>query len=254
MTTDLKRGFDVEIVPSRARARTASLRYTTGGRFVLSVPAGIPQKWIQEFLSARRGWMEKTLQKAERLAGSRRIAEGAVIETGYYSLRVLADQNLSYPQYRVVRNNKERNSVFYLAPEFFFPENAEKLYLHLEKYLLSQVVKFGSAALLERARYWAGLHKIKVKDFFVRVQKSRLGYCTFDDRIMLNGRLLFASQRLQDYVICHELAHTKHKNHSKRFWEYLEKLFPGAKAADKLLRDSAAYSMRVSPPTPGEGA
>ncbi|MBX3720224.1 MAG: DUF45 domain-containing protein [Turneriella sp.] len=247
MTTDLKRSFDVEIVASRARARSASLRYTPGGKFVLSVPAGTPEKWVQEFLLARRGWMEKTLQKAERLAGLRRITEGAVIETGYYSLQVFADANLRYPQYRVVRDNKERNSIFHLAPEFFLAENAEKLYLHLEKYLLSQLVKFGSAALLERARYWANLHKIEVKDFFVRVQKSRLGYCTFDDRIMLNGRLLFASQRLQDYVICHELAHTKHKNHSKRFWAYLEKLFPGAKAADKLLRDSAAYSMRTSP-------
>ena len=63
---------------------------------------------------------------------------------------------------------------------------------------------------------------------------------------LLRGREA-ADQRTIDYVICHELAHTKHKNHSKRYWAYLEQLFPGAKAADKLLRDSSVYSMRVTP-------
>ena len=150
---------------------------------------------------------------------------------------------LIFPKYRVVRHAKESSATFYLAPGFFEEQNQEKLHGNLEKYLLAQMMKAGTKALVERAHYWADLHAIKVKEIFVRVQKSRLGYCTHDDRIMLNGRLLFAPQRLRDYVICHELAHTKHKNHSKQYWAYLEKLFPGAKAADKQLRDSSVYSM-----------
>ncbi len=241
MTTDL----DVDVIYSRTRRRTALLKYTPQGRFVLSVPDGSPEGWIREFLTSRRAWMEKVRQRADRQSGGRTVPEGAQIQTAHYALTVLADPALKYPQYRVDRKNKERKSTFHLAPEFFLPENTEKLYTHLEKYLLAQMVKFGTPALLERARYWAELHGIRVKEFFVRVQKSRLGYCTHDDRIMLNGRLLFAPQRLIDYVICHELAHTKHKNHSKSYWAYLEKLFPGARAADKMLRDGSVYSMRI---------
>lgn len=243
MTTDL----NVDVIFSRTRRRTASLKFTPQGRFVLSVPDGSPESWIREFLASRRKWMDKIRQKAAREKGLRSIPDGSRIETPYYSLHVLSDVALTYPQYRVDRRLKERLSVFHLAPGFFLPENTEKLHTQLEKYLLSQLIKFGSSALMERAQYWANLHGIRVKDFFVRVQKSRLGYCTHDDRIMLNGRLLFADQRTIDYVICHELAHTKHKNHSKSYWAYLEKLFPGAKAADKLLRDSSVYSMRVTP-------
>lgn len=241
MTTDL----NVEVIFAGTRRRTASLKYTREGRFVLSVPDSAPESWIREFLASRRKWMEKIKQKAVRENGLRSIPDGSRIETPYYSLQVLSDDALTYPQYRVDRRLKERISIFHLAPGFFLPENAEKLHTQLEKYLLSRLIQFGSAALMERAKYWADLHGIRVKEFFVRVQKSRLGYCTHDDRIMLNGRLLFADQRTIDYVICHELAHTKHKNHSKRYWAYLEQLFPGAKAAHKLLRDSSVYSMRV---------
>ena len=127
------------------------------------------------------------------------------------------------------------------------PENQLKLFANLEKYLLTQMAKSGADSLIERTRALAMQHKIDIKDVTVKVQKSRLGYCTYDNRIMINARMLFSPPALRDYVICHELAHTRHKNHSKQFWAYLEKLYPGAKAADKKLRDSSLYSMRVNP-------
>ena len=46
-------------------------------------------------------------------------------------------------------------------------------------------------------------------------------------------------ERLRDYVILHELAHVKHKNHSKRFWDYLEEICPGSKKLDTELKQFA---------------
>lgn len=245
--TELKiDGFRVEIVRSARRTRSASLKFMPQGHFVLSVPKEVDSAWVSKFLLERRPWMQKTHRKSSEYLASRSVPVGARIETEFFSLLVEQDLSLSYPKYRVARSVTSRSATFFLAPGFFLPENTDKLYASLEKYLLAQLVKSGSASLIERAEYWARLHKIRVKEIFVRVQKSRLGYCTHDNRIMLNARLLLAPQKIRDYVICHELAHTKHHNHSRSYLAYLEQLFPGARKTDKLLRDPAVYAMRVS--------
>lgn len=233
----------IDIVRSRRRKSSAALKYEAEGRFVLTVPYSADDYWVQSFIHEKRQWMERTAEKVRDQVQSRHIEPASRITTEFYSLQVEIAPTLEYPQYKVVRSKTEPLSTFYLSPEFFEPHAQDKLYHNLEKYLLAQMVKLGSAALIERAQYWAKLHGIRVKEIFVRVQKSRLGYCTFDDRIMLNGRLLFAPLKIRDYVICHELAHTKHKNHSKAFWAYLEKLFPGAKKVDRLLKDRTVYTM-----------
>lgn len=239
--------FHVEVLRSAQRRRTVQLKYVAG-TFVLCVPDKCPETFIRNFLEEKQEWMQRTRTKLRQQQNHRRISPGSRITTEFYALYVELDTKLVYPKYRVVRNSINNSATFYLAAAFFSAENQEKLYANLEKYLLTQMMKFGSKQLIARAEYWAHHHSIEVKELFVRVQKSRLGYCTYDNRIMLNGRLLFAPGRLRDYVICHELAHTRHKNHSKQYWAYLEKLFPGAKAADKLLRDTAVYSMQTPQP------
>lgn len=246
MTIDLtSKPYSVEVVRSRSRRATITLRYAGERIFRLSVPAETPEAFIAEFLASKQGWMQKTIEKISLRESRGVILPGSSVTTDFHVLVAEADEQLVYPQYRVENLRNERKSVFRLAPEFFEPGRQEKLRQNLEKYLLARIVREGASSLIERTQYWARHHELPVTEVFVRVQKSRLGYCTFDNRIMLNGRLLFAPLRIRDYVIHHELAHTRHKNHSKQFWSFLEKIFPGAKAADKLLRDPAVYAMKV---------
>jgi predicted metal-dependent hydrolase len=41
-----------------------------------------------------------------------------------------------------------------------------------------------------------------------------------------------------DYIIIHELAHIKEKNHSKKFWQYLEDLMPGYTIQKRWLKEN----------------
>ncbi len=57
----------------------------------------------------------------------------------------------------------------------------------------------------------------------IRNQKSRWGSCSADNNISLNQKLARLPDRLIDFVLLHELVHTRVKNHSKDFWLELGK-------------------------------
>ncbi|HRM35744.1 MAG TPA: M48 family metallopeptidase [Aliarcobacter cryaerophilus] len=41
---------------------------------------------------------------------------------------------------------------------------------------------------------------------------------------------------IMEYIVIHELAHIKHKNHSKKFWELVEKYSPNYKEIEKIFK------------------
>lgn len=75
----------------------------------------------------------------------------------------------------------------------------------------------------------------------VRLQRTRWGSCSAKGVINLNAALLFLPRPLTAYVIDHELAHTRHLNHSPAYWSLLETLHPGSRQADKAMRDARVH-------------
>ncbi len=76
----------------------------------------------------------------------------------------------------------------------------------------------------------------KYNKVFVKNQKTRWGSCSEKNNINLNMNLVRLPSQLIDYVILHELVHTRIKDHSNRFWDELDKFVEGAKGLDKKLR------------------
>ncbi|KPJ77312.1 MAG: hypothetical protein AMJ54_08375 [Deltaproteobacteria bacterium SG8_13] len=72
---------------------------------------------------------------------------------------------------------------------------------------------------------------------FIRNQKTRWGSCSANNNISLNLQLIRLPAELMDYVIFHELVHTRIKNHSQAFWEQLNQLVGEAKALDRKLNE-----------------
>lgn len=73
-------------------------------------------------------------------------------------------------------------------------------------------------------------HRVSIKN-----TKTRWGSCSSKKNINLNLHLMRLPERLINYVILHELAHTVELNHGVKFWKLLEKICPEAKKLDKEL-------------------
>lgn len=76
-----------------------------------------------------------------------------------------------------------------------------------------------------------------IKQVRLKYNRSNWGSCSSNGNINLSTRLLFAPQAVIDYVIIHELAHTKEMNHSKRFWKIVEEIMPQYKEQEKWLKE-----------------
>ena len=71
----------------------------------------------------------------------------------------------------------------------------------------------------------------------VRTMKTRWGVCNKSSMtVTLNTELIHKDVTLIDYVIIHELCHFKYMNHSKSFWDEVEKYYPYYKLARKRLK------------------
>lgn len=77
----------------------------------------------------------------------------------------------------------------------------------------------------------------------VRELEGRWG--EYDDGVVsLNWRLVLASTRIQDYVVVHELAHTKHGEHSTGFWNTVGSVVPDYEERREWLRING-HTLRV---------
>ncbi len=90
--------------------------------------------------------------------------------------------------------------------------------------------------LTGRLKELAGKNSFSYNKVTIRNQKTRWGSCSQKNNINLNMKLVKLPRELIDYVILHELVHTKIKNHSRKFWNELNNFIPDAKVLDKELR------------------
>ncbi len=87
-----------------------------------------------------------------------------------------------------------------------------------------------------RLKFLAVKHGYTYNGVFIRNQKTRWGSCSTQNNISLNMKLLRLPDELIDYVILHELVHTRRKDHSKAFWSEMDKLVGNGKKISSRLK------------------
>ena len=70
-----------------------------------------------------------------------------------------------------------------------------------------------------------------------RKNKRTWGSCNYKNGLNFNILLMKFPIELMEYVVIHELAHIKHKNHSKKFWDLVEEFCPDYKQREKIFKN-----------------
>ena len=107
--------------------------------------------------------------------------------------------------------------------------------------------KTARAKLVDRLDELSKKHDLPFNRVFVKNQKTRWGSCSEKNNINLNINLVRLPEELMDYAIMHELVHTKQMNHSRLFWNSLEKFVPCARNLGQKLQ---SYSFMLLKPSP----
>ena len=97
--------------------------------------------------------------------------------------------------------------------------------------------KVARKVLCKRIAELAQAHSFNYNRISIRKQKTRWGSCSTKDNINLNANLLHLPSELIDYVLLHELVHTRVKNHGPDFWNELDTVVPNAKQVDQRLKN-----------------
>jgi len=90
--------------------------------------------------------------------------------------------------------------------------------------------------LIKRFEVLAAMHGFTYNRVFIRNQQTRWGSCSHKNNISLNITLTRLPAELMDYVILHELVHTRYKNHGKAFWAELDRFVLNSKKKSAQLR------------------
>lgn len=206
----------------RRKVKQARIEIERGGDVRIIAPLIYSEIQIRELYYSKLHWIEKTRQKLA--AKKPRFSEKPANQILLLGLNfdIITDEKIAEPiidyDSRIIRScgNILLNSAC-----------REIWYRHVAETVISENV-----------------HRIATKFGFkhgkitIRSQKTRWGSCSSNGNLSFNWRLVMAPPSIGEYLVCHELAHTVHHNHSTEFWRLVARICPDYAIAESWLREN----------------
>lgn len=115
-------------------------------------------------------------------------------------------------------------------------ERAEK-YPEPDECEKKRLIDMAREYLPQRLEYYSHIMGVRYGNVKITGAKTRFGSCSVKNDICFSWRLMRYPPDAVDYVVVHELAHIRHKNHSREFYAFVEKFMPDYKKRMKKLKE-----------------
>ncbi|MDE7424348.1 MAG: M48 family metallopeptidase [Lachnospiraceae bacterium] len=112
---------------------------------------------------------------------------------------------------------------------------------------IKQLAEKAMVKIPQRVYYYAAIVGVTYGKITIRNQKTRWGSCSRKGNLNFNCLLMLAPEEVLDYVVVHELCHRKEMNHSKRFWNEVERVLPSYRKQESWLKENGESIMRRNP-------
>lgn len=204
--------FDYKLI--RSARRTLSVSVSPDNVITVRSPYNVPQAEIIRFLNAKKGWIEANLNKNSRL----RNVFGEVM-SGRTILVCGREVCLCVDKAGI-------EGIFNGSVRVHDIKNLKKVYVSaLGDQFLNMAESIASRCGM-RAAAWG-----------FRSYRSRWGCCDGENRITFNYKILMLPERLQTYIIVHELCHTRRRDHSPAFNGLVLSVLPQKSVLERELKD-----------------
>lgn len=99
------------------------------------------------------------------------------------------------------------------------------------------LVRLAMERLPGRVAHYAAIMGLYPAGITITGARTRFGSCSGKNRICFSWRLMQYPEEAVDYVVVHELAHIRHKNHSPAFYACVEQVLPDWRERRQMLKD-----------------
>ncbi len=208
-------GFDIKIRKSPL-AKRLTLRIDEKQHSpVLTIPPHCSSAKALKFLQDNHDWMINMLARLPQSKG---------FENG--------DNILFFGQQYIILHTQGQRGTYFDNGFLKVGGDIEFLHRRVVDFLKDQSLKRLSAISVAKAK----LLGCRVCGVSIKDTKSRWGSCSTLGNINYNWRICMAPLYVIDYLVCHEVSHLKHPNHSPAFWQTLKGLCPDCDNARKWLK------------------
>jgi len=207
----------------RAKRRTIALIIERDGSLTVRAPKRASLRDIEEFIHEKTEWIIRSREKLKAVVQHPKKqyvnGEAFLLLGQEYELLLVPPQ----------RPALKFNGGFTLAVSA--RERGEAAFTRWYKEQASQV-------FTERIQRYSAMHGFSPRQVKVNSAKTRWGSCSANGTINFTWRLVMAPLDVIDYVVLHELAHLRVKDHSPRFWKLVESICPDFKQHRKWLKEN----------------
>ena len=209
--------FAVRVSP---RARRLTARVHVGGRVEIVVPVGVNAHEVRDFVQRFTPWIDR------KVAAMRCLA--APSEPVPACIEFAATGEKFAVEWRKGLRRRALPGADRIAVQAADERGARAMlrnWLKLAAY----------ERLAPRLLHLANELNCSVSRVSIRCQRTRWGSCSTRGTVSLNCSLVFLKMDVVRYLFVHELAHTRHMNHSANFWRLVERMEPDYRRLDREL-------------------